>query len=202
MREKEVLIIFVKNPILGKVKSRLAQSIGAPKALSVYMKLQERLNREIKDLKMGKQVCYSDDVEGDDIWDNDAYIKTVQKGDDLGQRMHYAIQDALQGSHSKVCLIGSDIYDLTKGIILNAFKLLDNHDLVIGPSQDGGYYLIGMKSANLELFQNKKWSSSEVLSDTINDIKRLNLSYALLTELNDIDVIDDIKGKARDYLLS
>ena len=201
MKKKELLIIFVKNPVLGKVKSRLAQSIGAGKALSVYMKLQDKLNEEVEDLMFDKQVCYSDDIEGKDIWKNDTYGKSVQKGDDLGQRMHEAIQNAFHESYSKVCLIGSDIYDLSASIILKSFKLLDKHDIVIGPSKDGGYYLIGMKSPNKRLFQKKKWSTTEVLSETIKDLIKLNLSYALLTELNDIDVIDDIKGDSRDYLL-
>lgn len=201
MKEKELLIIFVKNPVLGKVKSRLAQSIGAGKALSVYMKLQDKLKEDVKDIKLDKEVCYSNEIEDDDIWENDAYRKSLQKGDDLGQRMHNAIQDAFHESYSKVCLIGSDIYDLSGSIILKAFKLLDKYDVVLGPSHDGGYYLIGMKSPNIRLFQNKKWSTTEVLSDTINDLIKLNFSYALLTELNDIDIIDDIKGESRDYLL-
>jgi rSAM/selenodomain-associated transferase 1 len=199
---ENLLIIFVKNPELGKVKSRLAESIGDRKALSVYKKLLRRTKEIIMDLGMDKRVCYSEMIDREDLWENSNYQKSSQKGDDLGVRMYNAIKDASKDSYHKICLIGSDIMELTDEIIVKAFNLLDDHDVVLGPSFDGGYYLIGMKSPVKELFLNKKWSTSVVLAETVDEIKKLKLTYAFLPTLNDIDEIENINDWDRDYLLS
>ena len=199
---KNVLIIFVKNPKLGKVKSRLAKSIGDMNALSVYKKLLKMTKEIVIDLEFDKRVCYSDMIEQEDLWDNGIFQKGLQKGDDLGLRMYNAFKDASEDSYQKICLIGSDIIELTDEIIIKAFSLLDEHDIVLGPSFDGGYYLIGMKSPTKVLFENIKWSTGVVLAETINEIHKLKLNYALLPTLNDIDEIEDINDIDKDFLLS
>jgi len=199
---KKLLIIFVKNPELGKVKSRLAKSIGEKKALSVYKKLLERTKEVLMEIEIDKRVCYSEIIDQEDLWENSNFQKSLQKGDDLGVRMHNAIDAAFKDLYGKICLIGSDIMDLSDEIIKNAFNLLDDHDIVLGPSFDGGYYLIGMKSPAKELFLNKKWSTGVVLEEAIDEIKKLKLTYAFLPTLNDIDEIEDINDKDRNYLLS
>ena len=199
---KNVLIIFVKNPQLGKVKSRLAKSIGDMNALSVYKKLLKMTKEIVIDLEFDKRVCYSDMIDQDDLWDNGIFQKGLQKGDDLGLRMYNAFKDASEDSYQKICLIGSDIIELTDEIIIKAFSLLDEHDIVLGPSFDGGYYLIGMKTPAKVLFENISWSTGVVLSETINEIHKLKLNYALLPTLNDIDEIEDINDSNRDFLFS
>lgn len=199
---KKLLIIFVKNPETGKVKSRLANSIGDEKARSVYKKLLLKTKDVVKGLDIDKQVCYAEFIDLDDIWENDAFDKTLQCHGDLGERMKNAFQNAFSNSYSKVCLIGSDIMELNEDILTDAFELLEKSDLVIGPSLDGGYYLIGMKSPKENLFENISWSSSSVLEETIATSVDLTLAYSLLPVLNDIDVIDDIKEEDKGYLLS
>lgn len=199
---KKLLIIFVKNPETGKVKSRLANSIGDEKARSVYKKLLLKTKDVVKGLDIDKQVCYAEFIDLDDIWENDAFDKTLQCHGDLGERMKNAFQNAFSNSYSKVCLIGSDIMELNEDILTDAFELLEKSDLVIGPSLDGGYYLIGMKSPKENLFENISWSSSSVLEETIATAVDLKLAYSLLPVLNDIDVIDDIKEEDKSYLLS
>ena len=116
--------------------------------------------------------------------------------------MRNAFSDAFENSYDKICLIGSDILELTDEIIVRAFDHLDTHDIVLGPSLDGGYYLIGMKSPVSHVFENKKWGTGEVLKATLNDINKMSLKYSLLPILNDIDEIEDINDSNRKYLLS
>lgn len=199
---KNLLIIFVKNPELGKVKSRLAKSIGNKKALSVYKKLLKRTKEITIDLPMDKCVYYSDIVEQDDLWENHIFQKKLQKGNDLGERMCNAFIEASNDSYHKICLIGSDLMELTNEMVMQAFSLLDTRKIVIGPSLDGGYYLIAMKTPVKEIFLNKKWSTKDVFADAVHEIKTMNLDYALLPTLNDIDDVWDINDSDRDYLLS
>lgn len=199
---KSLLIIFTKNTIIGKVKTRLAKSIGEEKALSVYKKLLSKTKDSVVNLAVEKRVCYSEKLELNDLWENDTFQKSIQKGDDLGKRMYNAINSASLDGYEKICLIGTDIFDLTGQVIEHAFDSLESYDIVLGPSIDGGYYLIGMKSPVKKVFENKKWSTNTVLEDTIADVNKLDLTYALLPELNDVDEINDITKDNQDYLYS
>ena len=151
-----LLIIFVKNPIAGKVKTRLASTVGPEKALSVYKKLMEATRAITRDLAMTKQVAYSEYVPYADLWDPHEYQKSRQEGKDLGERMRNAFYQAFQEGHERVCLIGSDMYELSSDIIARAFDLLEDHEVVIGPATDGGYYLIGMRALHDRLFSGKQ----------------------------------------------
>lgn len=197
-----MLIIFVKNPVEGKVKSRLASSIGTKKAQIVYMKLLARTRDVVHTVPVDKLVCYSDEIDENDLWSEDDFQKDLQKGHDLGVRMYHAIEKASKANYDEICLIGSDNMEITPDIILEAFNSLKIKDVVIGPSKDGGYYLIGMKKPIKEIFNIRNWGTSSVLDETLSRIKKLNLNYHLLTELNDIDELEDINDKNRDYLLS
>lgn len=199
---KNLLIIFVKNPKIGKVKSRLANSIGEEKALSVYKKLLLKTNEVVIDLNLDKCVYYSESIDQEDLWENSIFLKAKQKGENLGVRMRNAFNEAFENSYDKICLIGSDIMELTDEIIVQAFDHLDTHDIVLGPSIDGGYYLIGMKSPVSYVFENKKWGTGEVLKATLDDINKMLLKYFLLPILNDIDEIEDINDSNREYLFS
>ncbi|MGI9551700.1 MAG: TIGR04282 family arsenosugar biosynthesis glycosyltransferase [Aurantibacter sp.] len=188
---KNLLLIFTRNPILGKCKTRLAQSIGDEAALEIYKFLLRHTVGITRDLKLVKQVHYSDEIWNNDVWDSTFYDKRLQKGSDLGIRMANAFQEGFASGFEKIVIIGSDILDLNQSDIENAFSELDDKDFVIGPAKDGGYYLLGMKKLNLDLFKNKKWGTSTVLSDSSNDLRGEKL--ALLEERNDIDLYEDIK---------
>lgn len=199
---KGLLIIFVKNPVHGKVKSRLAAKVGADKALSIYRKLLDRTRQVVSEIPFDKLVCYSNEIDRADIWSNNDFKKDLQKGRDLGQRMYYAIEKASDDLYEKICLIGSDNMEITPEIIIEAYDSLDDADIVLGPSRDGGYYLIGMKQPIVEIFELGNWSTTSVLEETIAIAKSMELTYHLLAELNDIDELEDINDQDQNYLLS
>jgi hypothetical protein len=190
---KNSIIILIRNPILGKVKTRLARNIGAEHALKIYKYLLRYTKSVVTQVECSHLVFYSDFIEYKDIWDNDNFHKFIQSGSEFGERMYNAFKIALK-YHEKSLIIGSDCYEITPTILNNAFKQLDSYDIVIGPAEDGGYYLLGMKRLYSRLFRNKEWSTSSVLKDTINDIEKLDLSYYLLPVLSDIDEIEDLKN--------
>ncbi|WP_194850221.1 TIGR04282 family arsenosugar biosynthesis glycosyltransferase [Nonlabens antarcticus] len=185
------LIIFTRNPELGKGKRRLAATLGDEKALEIYKFLLEHTRAITKNIYGVKQVWYSERVHQNDDWDNLAYEKYEQKGSDLGARMNYAFKEAMK-KHENVIIIGSDMYDLTALEIDEAFKKLNGQDAIIGPAEDGGYYLLGFnKKIPKGIFENKEWGTSTVLEETLKNLKDIN--YVKLEERNDVDTEADIK---------
>jgi len=138
-------------------------------------------------------VYYSDYIDTEDGWMRELYKKGLQKGLDLGERMHRAFKQQFHHSFNKVCIIGSDNPEISEAIINEAFRRLDDHDVVIGPSSDGGYYLLGLKEDLPNLFIDKKWSTDAVLSDTISILEDRKLRYFKLPVLSDIDTEEDLK---------
>jgi rSAM/selenodomain-associated transferase 1 len=187
------LIIFVRNPLLGKVKTRIAKDLGDFVALEVYKRLLDHTHSITKDLAVDRYVFYADFINHDDLWKNPAYKKELQTGSDLGERMENAFHLLLKRGYSKVAIIGSDCFDLTKSIIEQAMEALEKKQVVIGPSLDGGYYLLGMNIFIHQLFENKNWSTESVYDDTIHDLSNLKYSYHILPELSDIDNGEDCK---------
>lgn len=185
------LLIFTRNPELGKVKSRLAQGVGQENALTIYKKLLEHTRKVASQLDCERWVGYSVTIRSNDNWPEDTFFKFQQEGKDLGERMQHAFEKAFAAGHQKVIIIGSDLYDLRPKHIEEAFKSLDNQDAVIGPAQDGGYYLLGMKSPIPQAFANKDWGTETVFEETLEDLKDYTL-YRLDT-LNDIDYASDLK---------
>lgn len=191
MKSKNLLLIFTRNPELGKCKTRLAKTIGDEKALEIYKFLLNHTVTITKALKVVKQVYYSETIWENDIWDNDIYQKKIQNGSDLGIRMKNAFKNGFDDGFEKIIVIGSDMYDLNENDIENAFIQLDKSEFVIGPAEDGGYYLLGMKLVEPSLFKNKKWGTATVLKDTLIDLTHKKVK--LLETRNDVDIYDDIK---------
>lgn len=191
MNTKNCLLIFTRNPELGKVKTRLAKTLGDTKALDIYKFLIKHTVAITKNLKGVKQVYYSVKVRQKDYWDDGIFEKHQQEGDDLGIRMQHAFEAAFSEGYKNVIIIGSDMYDLSQEDIEQAFGNLENNDVVIGPAEDGGYYLLGMKTLIPEVFKNKAWGTDSVLEDTKADLK--SYSCNLLEERNDVDYYEDIK---------
>ncbi len=191
MEKSDTLIIFVKNPIPGRVKTRLAKDIGDEKAVWVYKKLLDCTLEAVKPLDVSKSVWYGDELNHDDLWNGSQ--KHLQHGNDLGERMSNAFRQAFQESN-KVCIIGSDCPQLSSEIIENAFRTLKDHDFVIGPAIDGGYYLLGMRSYQPTVFNSIEWSGPEVYTKTIANFNQLNASYKILEELRDVDDLNDINA--------
>jgi len=187
------LIIFVRNPIYGKVKTRLAKDIGDEKALKVYHLLLEHTLNITQPLNCSKFVYYADEVYDQDIWDSPDYTKRLQKGNDLGERMYHSMKDAFDAGFKKVLIVGSDCLQLKTEILDDAIVMLDQNTAVLGPAIDGGYYLLALTNLIPDLFYNKAWSTDQVAKQTIADFIRLGISYDLLEELNDIDDASDLE---------
>lgn len=192
-QHNQALIIFVKNPMLGTVKTRLAKTIGDEKALDIYHILTERTRNAVAKGHFQKFVFYANFVDLQDDWDNNSYQKYVQQGNDLGERMQHAFDFVLNLPNIEhACIIGSDCPKLDITHLNEAFEGLKNHDCVIGPALDGGYYLLGMNTLLPNVFQHKQWSTAEVLPSTLDDIQQLGKSYLLLPELSDLDTETDL----------
>lgn len=190
--KKQALIVFVKNPVYGQVKTRLAATIGNKKALQIYQQLIQHTQSITQQLAVEKIVFYSDKIDANDLWQNE-YQKQIQTGNDLGERMMNAFNYVFQNNYLKAVIIGTDCAELTSEIIANAFNKLNENDVVIGPAADGGYYLIGMKELHQQLFTNIEWSTNKVLQITIERCQQNHLSYFLLEELHDIDEEKDLE---------
>ena len=186
-----LLMIFARNPELGKVKTRVASGIGDEAALGLYKILLQRTFEVSTNLNCDKVVYYSEAVSKDDLWEKGNFQKKLQQGQDLGQRMKNAFKKAFSEGYLKVMIIGSDLYDLQEEDLKKAFLALDDNDFVIGPAQDGGYYLLGMKKMYSAVFQKKKWSTSEVLKRTLENLE--NEKVSLLEMRNDIDTVEDLQ---------
>jgi uncharacterized protein len=193
MTMKKAIIIFVRNPQLGKVKTRLAKEIGDEQTLQVYTGLLQHTHDITSDLDCDKFVYYDDYINDNDLWESENFEKRLQDGDSLGKRMIVAFFELFQQGYSKIVIIGSDCPELTTFVIEDAFDKMDTTDVVIGPSSDGGYYLLGLTQLIPELFKNKQWSTDTVLADTIKDTVNLRKSCSFLTELSDIDTADDLR---------
>ena len=189
---KNLILVFVRNPELGKVKTRLAKTLGANAALKAYIILLEHTESVLQTIPCDKVVYYSEEIQQKDLWSEAFYQKKLQKGSDLGTRMKHAFEMAFKDSYEKVVIIGSDLYDLNSTHIENAFKALEQHELVIGPSLDGGYYLLGMKKLHPAVFEHKSWGTDTVLEATLTDLKQQNVK--LLETLNDIDTFEDAEA--------
>lgn len=190
--KRELLIIFTRNPELGKCKTRLAASIGDVAALEVYKLLVEHTHTITRNLQVTKEIHYSEAIQEHDRWDSTSYIKKQQTGDNLGQRMENAFKRGFEHGFQQIIIIGCDLYDLTQKDLEKAFAALQTNDIVIGPAEDGGYYLLGMKSLHPQVFKNKAWGTNTVLKDTLSDLKERTILQ--LEERNDIDYYDDMKG--------
>ena len=188
---KNLLIVFTRNPELGKVKTRLAKTVGNATTLKIYIFLLERTRDIAVQVSADKAVYYSVKVRENDIWDANNFQKHQQVGEDLGFRMLHAFKNGFKAGYEKVMIIGSDLYDLTAETIENAFIALEDNEVVIGPAEDGGYYLLGMNSLEEKVFKNKKWGTETVRKDTLEDLK--DKKVFLLGELNDVDVFEDIE---------
>ncbi len=189
------LIVMVKNPIAGRTKTRLAQDVGDAMALHMY----GILLRYTRDQALGLQdatcyLYYSDHVATDDDWPANRFVKLLQVGQDLGQRMAGAFEHAFAHGHDRVLIIGSDCPGVTTELLEEAFASLTDHDVVVGPANDGGYYLLGMRRPQPFLFTDMPWSTSEVLEETLARTQVQGLSTYQLPYLSDVDHLEDWLG--------
>ena len=191
-KSKNLLLIFIKNPKPGKVKTRLAETVGKDKAYQIYLDLLNYTISESMKVDSARQVWYSSYIDRDDKIDEDSFQKSVQSGKDLGEKMMNAFAQGFKDGYGKIVIIGSDCPEIAASIIEDAFKKLDAFDVVLGPSEDGGYYLLGMRQLIPELFSNIDWSTERVLQQTMFAIQQKKLTWHQLPVLNDIDTEEDL----------
>ena len=185
------LLIFIKNPEKGNVKTRLAATLGEGKALNIYRRLLDHTRRTAQPLQADKQVWYSRYVDTNDAWDNELFSKKSQHGNNLGARMQHAFREAFEEGYQHVAIIGSDCGQLSTDHLRQAYEALEGNDVVLGPSEDGGYYLLGMRRFLPVLFKQKAWSTASVLGQTIADCEEHGFRYHVLEQLNDVDTEED-----------
>lgn len=190
---KELIIVFVKNIKLGKVKTRLAKTIGNQAALEVYSELVKVTEKATRNTPTDKHIYFSDAIE-DSKW-QDTH-KTVQEGENLGERMKNAFQKGFADGYERIVLIGTDLPDINTKHLKKGLKALVNNSMVFGPAMDGGYYLIGMNKFHTFIFENKPWSLPNLLESTLLELKQKNISFSLLETLNDIDTFEDLKASS------
>lgn len=194
--KKKAVILFIKYPEEGKVKTRLASTTNSKFAVNIYRAISENIFCELDKLDedIDVLVFYStiDNVEKITSWVGRQFHYKAQTGLDLGEKMSNAFESTFSQNFLSSIIIGSDVPDITSSIIMDAFNNLENNDVVISPSDDGGYSLLGLKNMHKELFQNIRWSSKHVLNETLKTINDMKLKLSLLESLNDIDTEEEL----------
>ncbi len=190
---KSALIIFQKNAVLGKVKTRLSVDVGDEVAMEIYQQLVRHTHMVCGSVPVQKFLFYSDFIPDDVSEFGQDYQFEVQSGTDLGSRMRNAFQRLFTKGYGKIIILGTDCGELESEIVINAFELLDHNEVVIGPARDGGYYMLGMNKMNAGLFEEIPWSTEKVLFLTMEKLENQKISYELLEILSDVDRIEDWK---------
>lgn len=196
MKTQGALLVFAKSPVAGQVKTRLIPDIGRQRATSLYKELLARtLDTAIKTEFSGIQLWVSGNIHHQyfsRLKNKEHFNLYQQTGKDLGERMFNAFDSALS-EHSYAVLIGSDCPSLSSVDIQSAMALLKSgRELVLGPAEDGGYYLIGLRKNNAELFSGIKWGEENVFSETCARAKKINLDVSLLPKRSDVDRPSDL----------
>src|SRR5574341_184543 len=194
-----ILLIFLKYPEPGKVKTRLAQYIGKEKAAHIYSVMAETIIYRVSKSREYKTIAFFDppgrksDIEN---WLSNNDCKFLpQEGNYLGERMANAFSKAFALGADKVVIIGTDCIDISNDLISEAFSTLDITDVILGPAEDGGYYLLGLKKLIPEIFNNIDWSTNRVLNQTLKTLREKGLRFQLLQTLKDIDTANDLNDE-------
>ncbi len=192
---RRTLVIMVKEPRPGRVKTRLARDIGATAAAWWFRHQVARLVRRLRDPRWRIVLAVTPDRAGlaSRVWPDDIPRWPQGRGE-LGQRMARMLQAAPCGP---VCVIGADIPGIKRRHIARAFRALGSAEAVFGPAPDGGYWLIGLakrRPAPRALFEGVRWSSEHALSDTVATLSGFRIAY--VDCLRDVDTVDDLRMTA------
>jgi len=200
MTNSPLILLFIKAPVRGQVKTRLASVLGEEAALYLYRLFVLDIIDTLEQTGIPVRICYTPADSGQAIsgWLGPGRHYQPQEGKDVGERMENAFQQAFSEGVSRALLIGSDIPDLPPDVFSEALRALEGNDAVIGPARDGGYYLIGFRSDTFlpALFQGIEWSTNTVLTDTLAIFAREGRTVHRLPLWGDVDTIDDLKDLA------
>ena len=200
MRLKKLIQVFLKAPEQGKVKTRLIPALGVKRATMIHERLVEHVMGIVHSMDAPEECWIAGDMKHPFVKSIEAdFTVHQQRGDDLGERMYSAIAQGLKRA-SRVVLIGSDAYSVTPDYIDEAFVRLNQADVVLGPSRDGGYILIGAKRIAEGMFKDIEWGIDSVLGAQCDQLTRCGLQYALLEPGWDVDTVEDIRELAPELL--
>ncbi len=194
---KERLIAFTRYPEPGKAKTRLIPALGAEGAATLHRQMTEHTLAQVKELQNRRKITIEVRFDGGDLtlmkrWLGYDLGYQEQGTGDLGTRIARSHASAFQAHMDSVVTIGTDCPGLGSQLMSKAFQQLLADELVLGPAQDGGYYLIGLRRFIPELFSGITWGTAEVLKQTVDIAKQLDLSVAYLPELADVDRPEDL----------
>lgn len=195
---QNLCIIFAKYPEPGRVKTRLAAELGDAEAVRVYCACMEQVisaaaRSGITEYAVAIACWPPEKLDAMAKWLGPNMKINRQRGHDLGSRMHHAFTEGFSAGYKKIVIIGADCPAVTQELVIQALTMLEGSDAVIGPATDGGYYLIGLRQLAPGLFEGIAWSTELVCRQTLARCSNLNLTFALLPELRDIDRIDDLE---------
>lgn len=204
MQNTPLILLFIKEPAAGRVKSRLSASLGADTALELYRSFVLDMLESIEASGISLRVCYHPPGAGTAIrqWLGGHLSYQPQEGADVGERMKHAFAQVFAEGCPRAILVGSDLPDLPSAAFIDALRALDGHDAVIGPARDGGYYLVGFRNDTFlpEAFRGIEWSTASVFSSTIQALFRAGRQILRLPLWRDVDTLDDLHDlAARNY---
>lgn len=194
----DAVIVFARLPQKGKVKTRLAKTLGEDFALGFYKICAEYVLNECRKISSSQTSIYIFHPDENDVilikkWAGNDFRFLPQRGNDIGQKMLNAFKEVFNKGVKRAILIGTDIPAISSSIISEAFTLLNQNEVVIGPAEDGGYYLLGMKKIYEFMFEKIEWGSDKVLASTLDILVNNNIKREIVTELIDIDNEENLK---------
>jgi uncharacterized protein len=190
------IIVFTRYPRPGKTKTRLIPLLGGKGAATLQRKLTERVVTVVKHFSESCNVPIEIRYHGGSAvlmsrWLGNDLVYRRQEGVGLGRKMHRAFQEAFEDGCAGVILVGADVLGISVPILEASLDLLASHDLVLGPANDGGYYLLGLREPRPEIFENISWGSSDVLTETVERAGKLGLDVGFVQALDDVDRPED-----------
>jgi rSAM/selenodomain-associated transferase 1 len=194
---RRAVLVFVRAPVPGHVKTRLAAAIGDAAALRVYRRLAGHTLAEVRALAtegVEVRVHYAPADAGDAVraWLGDGPRYLPQADGDLGARMKDALARAFADGAERVVIVGSDLPEASTSLLRRAFEGLEAHPAVIGPARDGGYYLLGLRGMVDGIFDGMEWSTPHVHRETLERFSAAGVEPAVLEVLSDVDTVDDL----------
>jgi len=197
MALSKCIILFVKYPEKGKVKTRLSAELGAETTRNLYKCFVSDLIGILEKKRYTFKIAFYPSGSDKKIipWLGQEHSYITQKGRDLGERMENAFKEVFLEGFKEVLVVGTDIPDLTPSLIDKALKALKRSDAVIGPCYDGGYYLIGFKKKTFlsDTFKGIQWSTERVFKDTMVVFTKKGYKVHVLPKLRDVDRIEDLR---------
>lgn len=194
------LVVFARWPEAGKVKTRLMPPLSPEQARDLHQAMLLDALEAGREAGADRRYLYWADPPSDRPWSDAAreagYVESLQRGRDLGARLEAAFDDLLTSPAARVVVMGTDCPELSRALLDEAFHRLEDHDLVLGPTDDGGYYLVGLARPAPQLFRNVRWGSATVLATTLARARDDGLRTAQLAALADVDTPADLERLA------